>query len=664
MPLHESTVSGRQPADRHLAMEIHPFTLTFKGTCAALEAPFMADYVSKSLTQVRLVTLLSAIFYALFAVLDDIVAPVLKYQLWFVRFGIVSPCILALFIFSFSPRFPRYMQPAIAACVIIGGLGIVYMTIIGNTLVAGMYYAGLMLVLMLAYSLVWARFIWATACGWVIVISYVAAAAMNRNLPLERMINNAFFCVSANIFGMAVGYAFEYYNRRDFYMRTLLRNQHREVEAARNALEARVNDRTRMLAKANEELRREVEAHQRLDWEMQVLENQLRHAQKMEAIGTLAGGIAHDFNNILAAIMGHTELAMMELTNRKEAEIRLSEVLNASHRAKELVGQILAFSRQSESERKLLKISLVIKEAMRLLKATLPSSITIQQQILASESVVVADATQIHQIVLNLCTNAAHAMAPKGGTLTITLENQTVNQAERHEPLPVPSQLADGEYVCLTIADTGHGIPEHLVERIFDPYFTTKAKGVGTGLGLAVVRGIVQNHGGLIQVRSEPDHGTRFRVYLPRGQGQGTSEFHQYQRLGQGSGKILLVDDEEGLAELGAKLLTTLGYRVIAYTEPETALAAVREDTHAFDLVITDMIMPGMSGEDLAREIIALRPDMPIIVYTGYTDLVSTETIRQMGVKAVLRKPITLYGLSQAIQKVLTQRSAEPKRRG
>ena len=663
MPSLETIVSGTRPENRDLAMEIHPLSLAFTGKCASMEKPFMADYGRKSLKQLRLATLLSTFFYLLFALLDAIVAPELKHELWFVR-CIVSLCIMAVFIFSYSRRFTEYMQLTVAVCVVIGGLGIVYMTVIGNELIATTYYAGLMLVLMLSYSMIWARFIWATTCGWIIIVTYVAAAAMNPDLPLEIVANNAFFCISANILGMVICYAFEYYNRRDFFMRNLLKEQHKEVEAAKNVLEERVNERTVMLATANEKLRREIETHQRLDWEKQVLEGQLRHAQKMEAIGTLAGGIAHDFNNILAAIMGHCELALMQLSNRREAEVCLSEVLSASHRAKELVGQILSFSRQSESELQPLKISLVIKEAMRLLKATLPTSITIEQHIKSPNSTVVADATQIHQIVINLCTNASHAMDSQGGVLTITLEDEEIQPPEVGEPTVRTGELATGEYVRLSIADTGDGIPDHIIDRIFDPYFTTKAKGVGTGLGLAVVRGIVHNHGGIINVENLPSNGTRFNIYLPRAKGQGIPEAQQLQILRQGKEKILLVDDEEGLAELGAKLLTALGYRVASYTEPEKALASFRDDIRGFDLVITDMVMPKMSGEVLAKEIIALRPDMPIIVYTGYTNMVAADKIRQMGVKAVLRKPITIHGLSQAIQKVLTQRASGPLQKG
>ncbi|MDA8137262.1 MAG: ATP-binding protein [Desulfobacteraceae bacterium] len=662
MPTLKSIFTSPFPDEADFQMEVHPVTLAFIGGCAYLEPTFLEDLQRKALPQQRFAALLTTFFYAAFAWLDAAVAPDLKYQLWFVRFAVVCPSFLAVLLLSYSRRAWPYFQFMMLAGALVGGLGIIYMTMIGNPLIVRTYYAGIMLVLMFLYGFLWLRFVWASLCGWTLIAAYALAVGLTRQLPAEVMTNNAFFGISANLIGMAVGYAIERYRRRDFYMRHLLQTQRRTVEAAKEVLEERISERTTLLAQANEELRREIEAHQRLSWEKQMLEGQLRHAQKMEAIGTLAGGIAHDFNNILAAIMGQTELALMQITNKKEAEQCLSEVINASLRAKDLVGQILAFSRQSESELKPLQISLVVKEAMRLIRATLPASIAIRQRILAVESIVVADATQIHQIVINLCTNAAHAMEGASGTLEISLMEEEVQaQTTQDSGASSAMQPEPGQYVCLSVSDTGHGIPEYLLERIFDPYFTTKAKGVGTGLGLAVVRGIVQNHGGFIQVKSTPGQGTTFRVYLPLVQGYLKPDDQAFlHTLTKGNEHILLVDDEEGLAELGARLLTTLGYRVAAFTSAQLAVEEFRTHPEDFDLVITDMVMPHMNGEQLAREILALRPQMPIIVYTGFTNIVATEKIKQMGVRAVLRKPITIQGLSQTIRKVLRERGAGP----
>lgn len=664
MPTLKNIIASSVQDDNDVPMEVHPFTLVFVGPRADMEAAFLRDLQLRAMPQQRFAAILTTLFYTSFALLDAIVAPDLKYHLWFVRFALVCPVFVAVYGLSYWRRFLPYFQFVVLFGALVGGLGIIYMTVIGNALIVRTYYAGLMLVLMFLYGFLWLRFVWASLCGWTLIITYAVAVGMPGDLPVEVLVNNTFFGVSANLIGMAICYAIEYYRRRDFFMRQLLNEQRQAVESAKNVLEDRVSERTALLAQTNEELRREIEAHQRLSWEKQILEGQLRHAQKMEAIGTLAGGIAHDFNNILAAILGHTELALMQMDTRKEAELCLSEVINASLRAKDLVGQILAFSRQSESELRPIKISIVVKEAMRLIKATLPTSITIKQRIDAVDSIVVADGTQIHQIVINLCTNAAHAMESVGGQLEVCLDEEEIRQNPFEETeASAADPLEPGRYVCLSVSDTGHGIPEHLMERIFDPYFTTKAKGMGTGLGLAVVRGIVQNHGGLIHATSTPGKGTLFKIYLPISEGQLQPEAQPFQLSSQGNERILLVDDEEGLAELGGKLLAALGYRVSAFTSAQEALAAFRAKPDGFDVIITDMIMPHMSGEALSREILALRPRMPVIVYTGFTNLVAAEKVKEIGVRAVLQKPITIHSMSQAIRKVLSRPVVSPPQR-
>lgn len=644
-------------------MEVNLVTLAFTGGCVDLENAFLPTYAHKMIPQIRWALILGVFFYGLFGILDAIIAMEMKNQFAYIRYGIVCPSILLVFCFSFSPHFIKYMQAALVALVIISGSGILYMTMVGNLLTAQTYYVGIILVLTIAYTFARLRFIWATPACWLIVLTYLVTAGMNPDLSFELVIINAFFCVTANLIGMLVCYALEYYARRDFFMKILLDRQHKELEAAKIVLEQKVQQRTAMLAHTNEELRREIEVHQKLDWEKKALEDQLRQAQKMEAVGTLAGGIAHDFNNILAAILGHTELALMQLKKPEKAESCLSEVLRASDRAKDLVGQILAFSRQSDKELRPMQPSVVVKEALRFLEASLPKNISIRKEIHDPESIVVADATQIHQILMNLCTNAAQAMAPEGGVLTVILENRDIVIKDTLPADLYSVQIGPGKYVCLSVSDTGPGIPLHLRERIFDPYFTTKAKGVGTGLGLAVVRGIVQSHGGTIDLQSKKGKGTAFHIFLPRVEGHPKSEFKHLPMLRPGSERILLVDDEVGLAELGAKLLTALGYRVVFHTDPKAALAAFRKAPDDFDLIFTDMMMPELNGEQLSREILAVRPDIPIIVYSGFSDSVNQHTLETIGIKKWLRKPITIYGLSRAIRQVLdTDRSVRGKK--
>ncbi len=637
-------------------MALNLVTLAFTGTCADFEKPFLEHYAQISLRQIRFALFLGIFFYAIFGLLDYVVVPELKYWFWLVRYCVVCPIALLVILLSFTPRFPSIMQPAIALVVLIGGGGIIYMTIIGPPLVYRTYYAGLMLVLMLNYTFLRARFLWSSLAGCTIVIFYLAASFRCPDVPQTIIFNNNFFCVTANFLGMLVSYSLEFYARRDYYMSQLLEMERQRAETANQQLEQTVEKRTAMLALANEELRHKINAHQQLNQEKKKLEDQLRQAQKMEAVGTLAGGIAHDFNNILAAIMGHAELALMQLDRPEKAEEYLSEVLNASDRAKDLVSQILSFSRQSDSELKPLQISTIVKEALRLIRSTLPTTIAINKKIEDQHSIVVGNATQVHQIMMNLCTNAAHAMDGAGGTLTVELKPHDIEISDLNKSQLFPTNPGPGQYIRLTITDTGHGIPAHLRDRIFDPYFTTKEKGVGTGLGLAVAHGIIQKHGGTIDVESSPGQGTSFIIYLPRIESQIKPEIKTLQAIPNGNESILFVDDDPALAELGSKLLTTLGYKVVTQTDPRKALKAFLDQPQSFDLIITDMIMPGLTGKKLAHEILKNRPNMPVIVCTGFSDLVGVDQLTEAGIKGVLYKPITIYHLAQVIRQTLEGR--------
>jgi CheY-like chemotaxis protein/two-component sensor histidine kinase len=298
-------------------------------------------------------------------------------------------------------------------------------------------------------------------------------------------------------------------------------------------------------------------------------------------------------------------------------------------------------------------VAVIVKEALRLIRSTLPTTISINRMIEDQASIIVGNATQIHQILMNLCTNAAHAMESRGGTLTVALKAVDVSFADLTENESMTAGLAPGPYVCLTVTDTGHGIPRHLIGRIFDPYFTTKEKDVGTGLGLAVVQGIVQNHGGVIDVSSTEGQGTRFNIYLPRVESAIKDEVKTLQALPRGHENVLFVDDDPTLAELGGRLLTTLGYRVVTETAPQRALEMFLHRPEAFDLVITDLIMPGLTGEALAAEILKHSPRTPILVCTGYSERMSEDQLIQIGLKGILYKPIAIHHLAQVIRQVL-----------
>jgi PAS domain S-box-containing protein len=384
--------------------------------------------------------------------------------------------------------------------------------------------------------------------------------------------------------------------------------------------------------------------------ERKKLEEQLRQTQKMEAIGQLAGGIAHDFNNILGCVFGYIELAAMEAASNTAVQENLQEVLKAGQRAKELVLQILTFSRQQEQERKPMKLQPVIKEALKLLRASLPSTIEIRADIPSEAPAVLADATQIHQIVMNLCTNAAHAMSGRG-QLSLELKTEDIDEeVARTQP-----DLRVGRYVALSVSDTGCGMNRATLERIFEPFFTTKGPGEGTGLGLAVVHGIMKSHEGAITVYSEPGKGTTFRLYFPAHQSSATETTQESGAMPHGNGEhILFVDDEPSLAFLGKKMLERVGYHVIVKTKALEALAAFRAEAARYDLVITDLTMPSMTGADLASELLKIRPDLPIILVTGFGGAMNSAKAQALGIRELLMKPVTAQSLAEAAHSALT----------
>ncbi len=395
---------------------------------------------------------------------------------------------------------------------------------------------------------------------------------------------------------------------------------------------------------------RDVSESRRAQDEKIKLEKQLQQAQKMEAIGTLAGGIAHDFNNILAAIIGYTEIASFSLEKGSNTESNLQKALEASKRAKDLVRRILSFSRQSDPKREPVNMAPLVKETLKLLRASLPTTIEIHSHIENESGIIEADTTQIHQVLMNLCTNAAHAMENKGGVLDVRLtkvKRDAVSATENPEP-------EKRNYLKLTVRDSGSGMQANIIERIFDPYFTTKEKGKGTGLGLAVVRGIVKSHGGCITVKSEPEKGSTFDVYFPCIEPEAESTIKMTdETLFNGHERILFVDDDSNLAEIAKEMLEYLGYQVIIKTNSLEALDLFRKQANQFDLIITDMTMPNMTGDKLAKEILKIRPDIPIIMCTGYSENITKEKAMTMGIRKFAMKPFVMRDLAKIIREVL-----------
>jgi PAS domain S-box-containing protein len=396
---------------------------------------------------------------------------------------------------------------------------------------------------------------------------------------------------------------------------------------------------------------RDVTERKKADREREKLEEQLRRSQKMETIGTLAGGIAHDFNNILTPILGYTDMAMAETEVTGNTRADLEQVIQAAHRAKELVQQILLFGRQGDEERKPVRLRLIVKEALKLLRASLPASIEIRVNVTDTCGPVLADASQMHQVLMNLCTNAYHSMRERGGVLDITLDPVEVNEEFARQN----ANLHPGTYLRLAVSDTGHGMDRVTMERIFEPFFTTKDPGEGTGLGLSVVHGIIMQHGGEITVSSQVGIGTVFQIYLPQVTEDAPELSMQDGHVPGGHERVLFVDDEEEIVRMGAKMLLKLGYKVTARTSSVDALDVFRERACEFDLVITDQNMPRMTGAALAREMIRIRPDIPIILMTGYSETVTTENFRHLGISDYLMKPLSARDLGRAIRGVLDE---------
>jgi PAS domain S-box-containing protein len=386
------------------------------------------------------------------------------------------------------------------------------------------------------------------------------------------------------------------------------------------------------------------------------LEEQLRQSQKMESIGTLAGGIAHDFNNILGVIFGYAELSQEAAAGNSILENNLTQILRAADRARNLIRQILAFSRKSTFEAVPIHMHLIINEAISLLRASLPSSIAIQSSVEKTNDIVMADATQMHQVIINLCTNAAHAMREHGGTLDITLKAVILDT----DSAAAYSGIKAGSYVKLSIQDTGTGMPPDILERIFEPFFTTKSVGSGTGMGLSVVHGIVKSLKGDIKVYSRPGSGSVFHILLPRVSGTSIEQQDSAAEIPHGHESILLVDDEQMLLDVGMRLLNSLGYTVTALHNPVEALELFTQDPAVFDAVITDQTMPDMTGFELARLVLQIRPDIPVILCTGYSDLVTSRSAREAGIRDFIIKPLDRLTIAQTLRRVLDPPASAP----
>ncbi len=626
-------------------------TLSFSGDLARYEKEYLEDYFLKSLVPFRFSLILAMIFYGAFAFLDATSVPELKQVFWFIRFGLVFPVLIAVFALSFSNAFKKYMQFVISFIMFLTGFGIIVMIIYAATVSNYSYYAGLILIFIFGYTFIRARFIYASISGWLIVVAYEISAVWISDTPIEILINNNYFFISANVIGMFISYFLELSSRNDFYMRKLLQQEQENVQAANNALEKRVVERTSQLTSVNKNLKEEIETRKKYEKERGELQTQLFQLKKMETIGTLAGGIAHDFNNILTPILGYTDMALEELPDESTLRFDIEQINQAATRGKDLVQQILTFSREVNFDKKPIQLNLVVKEVLNLLKASFPAGIEVRQKLNPDIGTILADATHMHQIFMNLCTNASHSMMNTGGILEVTLD---VIAADRTLIRKV-TNLKKGKYVRLTLSDTGHGMDNKTKERIFEPFFTRKEVGSGSGLGLSVVHGIVNNYDGAITVDSILGKGTTFTIYLPQ---YGTSpvSINELNRtVTKGNEYILFVDDEQEITYMGKKMLENLGYKVTIKTDSLSALEEFKLNPEKYSLLVTDQTMPKMFGTELAARMKEIRPELKVIIITGYIDKLSEDMIPESGVSEIIMKPLILSDFSKVIRKVLDE---------
>jgi len=620
-------------------LQLHPLTLHFSGIHQHLEPLFQKDYFLNYLKLFRACHLFSIMFYGIFALVDYMVFPQQAGMLLLLRFGVVIPVFFLGYGVTYTAVYQHIWKFLNNFYIVLTGGSFLVMMVLCPPPLSYAYYVGVIICMFFGYTFIRSHLLFAATAGAILVAGYVVAANI-INLSAQIFIVQFSFLVTANLLGMLICCSAEISARKDFFLRYLLEEEQARVEDSNANLERIVAERTSALSEINLQLKQEIE-------ERKELETRLVQSQKMEAIGTLAGGIAHDFNNILTAIIGYADLAR-ESCSPEMSDVRddLDRVMTGANRAKELVKQILTFSRRGEKELKPVRFQSIVKEALKLLRSSIPATIEITSEIDQECPMILADPTELHQVVMNLCTNAYQAMKNAvGGKLHIVLrpyDERGGNTASRT--------------VLLSVRDNGTGMSEEIQKRIFEPYFTSKAVGEGTGLGLAVVHGIVKACGGSIVVQSEVGKGSVFDLYFPVAVTRNSALNGQTQLAGEllrGEEVIMLVDDDPAIADVTRRALQKFGYTIQMYTDSEGALAAFEKHPDVYDLLLTDMTMPKLTGVDLCNRMRALRPDLPVVLCTGYSDAIDEDSARKIGITSFLVKPVMRTELLLTIKKEL-----------
>jgi two-component system cell cycle sensor histidine kinase/response regulator CckA len=754
-------------------IQINYLTLSFP---RELEKAFQDYYFNVSLRQVRIASALGVFFYAIFGILDAWLVPEVKHALWFIRYAIVCPIIFLVFLFSFTRYFRKYMQVAIASAVLAGGLGIIKMIQIAPYPASHSYYAGLILVFFYGYTFYKLRFVWATLTGWIIVIAYEIAAIWLNPTDIPILINNNFFFLTGNVFGMFACYSIEYYLRKNYLQARLLDIEKKKVEDANLRLEERVEDRTTQLIRTNNELKQEINERKRADyalreseekyrilidnadtaifiaqddvikfpnpmtlnlirysadelaqmqftdlihfqdrdmvherhrrrlrgeeppssydfrvinkngeklwvhlntvlitWEgrpatlnflrditsQKKLETQLRQAQKMEAIGTLAGGVAHDLNNILSGLVSYPELLLLDIPEDSPLRKPMLAIQESGQKAAAIVQDLLTLARRGVSTSEVVNLNQIIQQYLVSLEfeklLSYHPDVKVKHELEPDLFNILGSPVHLSKTIMNLVSNAAEAM-PEGGAISISTQSRYVDK-----PINGYETITPGEYVSLTVADTGTGISPGEVNKIFEPFYSKKVMGrSGTGLGMSVVWGTVKDHHGYIDVTSTLEKGTTFILYFPVTR-QEAQEFETPLKMQDYNGNgelILVIDDVEEQRKIACSILAKMGYTVKSLASGEEAVHYMKENSA--DLLILDMIMdPGIDGLETYKKILKMHPGQKAIIASGYSETGRVKKAQEIGAGVYLKKPYSLEKIGMAVHTALNKRNFE-----
>ncbi|MCX5883524.1 MAG: ATP-binding protein, partial [Deltaproteobacteria bacterium] len=600
-------------------MVLNPISLAFSGPNSHLEAAFQRDYAQTSLPNVRITLTLGAVLYGGFGILDSLLLPLHKHIIWLIRYALVCPALLAMALFSYRNIFLALMQPLLASLFFLTGAGIVGMILVAPSPFNDTYYAGIILVMILGYTFIRIRFIWASAAGSALLLLYEICAFGWTDISVPMLINNSFFIVSANFAGMAASYGFEYYARRDFYLVKLLNIEQQKVTLANQLLETRVEERTAELQRINLELEKEITERKHSEKERLQLQDQLKRAEKMETIGKLASGVAHDLNNILSGIVSYPEMLLMDMANDHPLRQPIQIIQKSGMKAAAVVQDLLSLSRQAVTVKKVFSLNALIKDFLQspeyVHALSVNSHVAFSVQLDEDDLNVKGSPVNLSKTLMNLVNNAMEACMVAGAVAIATCCKYLDQPLNGYERIP------EGEYVVLSVSDSGTGIAEEDLQKIFEPFFSKKKLGrSGTGLGLTLISSTVRDHEGFIDVKSSEGDGTVFELYFPATR-EALSETESYLTISDcmGNEQVLVVDDIPEQRRIAALMLQKLGYQVHTVESGEQAVEFLKDKY--VDILVLDMIMdPGIDGCETYRRILTYHPGQRTVIASGYAE--------------------------------------------